>query len=211
MGHSQVKAYDVQHASSCGTVWAIETTVSKVSAARPIQFAGSSANAKDSNQFQALQFDDAQHMLPNTSLFQAVMHSNFEQLYGELEAKTEDVANTYVHTSKAEEGQNEMLCEWSDTWSQSSIDTMPAQKEQHVNVHIQAASGFIVMTVPSAPDIALHAYALLTVGLPPAEYPSGMARPGPALHSLHRGLRSMQEDIWENVPVQKQNLFYLET
>ncbi|KAG8711388.1 hypothetical protein FRC11_002914, partial [Ceratobasidium sp. 423] len=113
----------------------------KVSAARLIQFAGSSANAEDSNQLQTLQFDNAQHMLPETSPFQAMMDSDFEQLCVELEVKTEDVADTYVHISKAREGQMKCCtkgvkpgasCFW-----QSSIDTMPAQKEQHVNVHIQ--------------------------------------------------------------------------
>ncbi|KAG8683466.1 hypothetical protein FRC11_013537, partial [Ceratobasidium sp. 423] len=117
-GRSRVKAYDVQCAGSRGTVRAIETTASKASAARLIQFAGSSANAEDSNQLQALQFDDAQHMLPDTSPFQAVMDSDFEQLRVELKAETEDVADTYVRTSKAGEGQNEMLRKWSDTWSQ---------------------------------------------------------------------------------------------
>ncbi|KAG8703367.1 hypothetical protein FRC11_010793, partial [Ceratobasidium sp. 423] len=103
---------------SRGTVQAVEMAATKASVSKPIQLVEGAANAQDSNQLNVPQFDDAQHVLPKEPHHPPAYDADIESLHVELEAEIEDVADTYLHSSRAGEGQNEMLREWSKQWSQ---------------------------------------------------------------------------------------------
>ncbi|KAG8737267.1 hypothetical protein FRC11_002135 [Ceratobasidium sp. 423] len=103
---------------SRGTVRAVETVASKASASKPIQLAEGAANAQDSDQLNVPQFNDAQHVLPDEPHHPPAYDADIESLRVELEAEIEDIADMYLRSSRAGEGQNEMLREWSEQWSQ---------------------------------------------------------------------------------------------
>ncbi|KAG8687641.1 hypothetical protein FRC11_006865 [Ceratobasidium sp. 423] len=116
-GHSGPKAFDVQRTSAQGAVCITETAASKAGVSTPFTFSESSPAHTDIDELIAAELvnDPA---FPNLQPSDQPLDNEMEELHVELEVEIEDTAHTYVHSPMGGQGQNEMLQEWSEKWSQ---------------------------------------------------------------------------------------------
>ncbi|KAG8702894.1 hypothetical protein FRC11_011135, partial [Ceratobasidium sp. 423] len=116
-GRSGPKAFDVQRTGARGAVRVTETAASKAGVSTPFTFSESSPACTDVDQLVAAELAN-DPAFPNVQPSDQPLDNEMEELRVELEAEIEDTADTYVHSPTGGQGQNEMLQEWSEKWSQ---------------------------------------------------------------------------------------------